>query len=359
MRSLFKLSIAAVAMGALMWVAGSANAMMVMGPDQPVQLEIGGFGGVITSLLTPHESPAGEVPPSQVVTTTELRLNVNAGTDTMKLNMSRWIREGNGEINFTFNESPYQFGEIIWRPMPELRIQAGSLVYVPWADRAIQWEHFSAVGPIFPSGTYTGYIENSPGIDFGYKIGDLEVGIGLFTYAAITGGATNLLAAASNGTPGTSRSAQTFVPHFLWASGPLALRLSFYSEMVTTSTDDWASDDGGLSNTLLVLDFRFQYDEAGSFVKADFLTADGDSYGTGNTTISATISQMLGSNTVWVSFNSDTASGGVDGVDQSYVQIGYKIPLGPPGADIRFQFATQDNSVSSASTIDFVLFQSF
>jgi hypothetical protein len=377
MRAFFKLSLAVVTIGAFALMPGGANAMRIMGaggeappPDQ-VHLDISGFGGAMTSLLTPLESSSGEVAPSTFVTAVEARLNVDVGTDTMMLHMARWIRQTNGDFNYSGwdgfglgrTSTPYEMAELVWHPMPELRVQAGSLIYGPWADRAVLWENFSVVGPLHPGWAYTGYIENSPGVDLGYKIGDMEVGAGLFTYAAITGAMTNLQGAnkATDPSPAAAPaavSAQTIVPHFVYVGGPLQLRVSYFLESVTTSADGWVTDDGGLSNTLAVVDVKFQYDDAGSFAKADYLMADGDSYGTANNIISATVSQMLGADAVWVSFSSNTAAGGADGVDQSWVMVGYKHPVSA-GADVRVEYHTLDDSVSSGNSINFVLFQSY
>ena len=120
MRQLIKLSFITLAVVAFVWTAGSLHAMPVAGPppgerDQ-IALDIGGFAGVITSyILTPHEQ-GGEVPPATFTTTTELRLNVTVGTDTISVTQARWIRESNDEINFGFAEAPYQFGQFTWRP---------------------------------------------------------------------------------------------------------------------------------------------------------------------------------------------------------------------------------------------------
>ena len=359
MRQLIKLSFITLAVVAFVWTAGSLRAMPVAGPppgerDQ-IALDIGGFAGVITSyILTPHEQ-GGEVPPATFTTTTELRLNITLGTDTISVTQARWIRESNDELNFGFAEAPYQFGQFTWRPTDGLRVDAGSMVYLPWTDRAVQWEWFSAVGPIFPSGVFTGYIENSPGVDFSYTAADgIDVGAALFTYGAITG-ATNSFT--PDATTGVAQTAMTIVPHVVYSAGPLAVRFSFYSETVTGTADGWANTDDA-SNTLMVLATKFGYDDAGSFVKFDYLAADGDSYGTANSTISFTVSQNLDDNAVWFSFSSNTAAGGVDGSDQSYMQVGYMLPIAA-GSQQRFEFVTQDNSDSSATAINWVLFQSF
>ncbi|MCH8843078.1 MAG: hypothetical protein IID61_08885 [SAR324 cluster bacterium] len=368
MRQLIKLSFITLAVVAFVWTAGSLHAMPVAGPppgerDQ-IALDIGGFAGVITSyILTPHEQ-GGEVPPATFTTTTELRLNITLGTDTISVTQARWIRESNDEINWGFAEAPYQFGQFTWRPTDGLRVDAGSMVYLPWTDRAVQWEWFSAVGPIFPSGTYTGYIENSPGVDFSYTAADgIDVGAALFTYGAITG-TTNSFTTTGLDVDGdgiadfqTAQTAQTIVPHLIYSAGPLALRFSYYLETITFTFDSWANDDEA-ANTLMVLDVKFGYDDAGSFVKFDYLAADGDSYGDPNSTISFTVSQNLGDNAVWLSYSANTAAGGVDGNDQSYMQVGYMLPIAA-GSQQRFEFVTQDNSDSSATAINWVLFQSF
>ena len=353
MRQLIKLSFITLAVGAFVVTAGSVQAMPVAPPDSPVNLDISGFAGVITSFLTPHEKqPGGDAAPSTFTTTVEARLNVTAGTDTLSVQMARWIREDNGEVGFGFSEDPYQFAQITWRPIDALRVDAGSIVYLPWTDRSVQWEWFSGVGPIFPTGVYNGYIENVPGIDVGYDLGGgIEVGAALFTTGVVSGTTTDL----NDGT--VEASAQTIVPHFIFATDTLTVRASYYLETSTSTTDAWANDDGGESDNLTVVGGKFSL-PGGSFVKGDYVNRDGDNCDDANSTIAGTYSQGLGDNAAWVSFSSDTAAGCVDGVDRSYIHAGYSMKVSD-GSSVRFEYAQEDDSDSTATTFNFVLFQSF
>lgn len=409
MRQMIRLSITSMLVGLLFLGANSLHAMPVAGPtageEGDISLDIGGFAGVTTQYIQQFEVN-GEAPPASFATITEGRLNVTFGNDTLSVTESRWIREGNagGAAGPLSNaqlglgpgndQNDYEFVQATWRPADNLRVDMGSMTYLPWSDRSVEWEYFSTVDGVHTAGTYQGYTEDEPGIDFTYGAGAIDVGVGLFTRgivteipAALAGGATPTTTTTQNdpsGALGNNQSARTIVPHLVFSGGPLALRASYYLESIeacaTTAGNVDCGDTETVDNTLTVVDVKFNYGAAGNdFIKLDFIAADGDFYdgvdfngdGTGDTDASTlfagTLSKALGDNAVWLSFEQTTNTWGSADTEQTLLQIGYQLALAA-GSNARFEYEQRQDgdkgqyvggTDSTASAFNFTLFQTF
>ena len=90
------------------------------------------------------------------------------------------------------------------------------------------------------------------------------------TEAKVSGNKTGAADLDGDGTNEANLVTNTIIPHFALRGGPLQVLASYYLENVEGTTDNWVTDDS-FASTLLVVDVKFTYDDAGSFVKGDIL----------------------------------------------------------------------------------------
>lgn len=361
MRSLFKILISTVATGVFLWVAGSLYAMPITGPDADVTLDIGGWATAATGWYTPTETAAGDQPPSYLSMSSEQRLNLTYGTESFTAWAQLWRRFDNAGVGGV----DQQHIQLFWRPIESLEITLGRLAYLHWTDRAVQWETYIGWTPAI-AGTgnpYFGYIETTDGVDVTYDLGsDMRVGLAYITEGKVSGVTID-----------TDLVASTIIPHFTM-TGAFQLRVSYYLETVETTGDDWANSDSA-SSTLLVVDFKLNYDDAGSQIKVDFLNrivaaeSDGSDEDGTDTGISVGWTQMLGDagNSVFVELNTNTLADD-DAVDDKvtlWLRVGYAFPIaeGSRGTIEFFQLSDDqgdiDGDTVAQNWIGLGLLQSF
>lgn len=353
MKSFFKLFIAMVAVAASLALAGNASAAMVAQNDMG-NLEFYGYGAATFGMVTPNEV-GGEAPPSTFATATDVRLTAKWGSDKVQAQWTKWIRDVDGQQgNIT-----QDMAQLTWKPSPELRIDMGNLIYVPWGDRGIMWENYYTVDSIHQSKTYTGYIEDVNGVDIGYNVGGgIEVGVGIFTQGVVTGAKNAVNVPSADGTSAGSQ-ANTYAGHLVWIADGMSLRAAFYSETKEPAGATWA-DSESASNTLISATFKI---DLGVKIGVTFNTIDGDDYKDADpwTSISPGVRMPLGADEAGVELEMAT-NGGIDDkgeqADTMYARVFYQVNIGA-GSYWQVEYDMKDDAVSTGSAITFNLKQSF
>jgi len=353
MKSFFKLSIAAVLVGAMSWSA-TAFAMEVAKTDAGVPLSLSGYGAVTFGFLTPNEV-GGEAPPSTFATATDVRFTAEWGTEDVMAHWTKWIRDIDGQAgNIT-----QDMGWVTWSP-GQLRIDVGNIGYVPWGDRAILWENYYTVDSIHQTYTYAGYVEDVNGLDVGFDVGGgIEVGAGIFSQGLVTG--------TKNQVPAGSV-ANTYAVHLVWKAEAMSLRAAFFSETAESAVDDpttdavetnWA-DSESVSNTLISVTFKI---DVGVKIGVTFNTVDGDAYDAVDpwTSISPSVRVPLGDNEFGVEAELAT-NGGVDDkgeqADTMYARVFYQMPIAA-ASFWQVEYDIKDDAISTGSMLGLNFKQSF
>jgi hypothetical protein len=365
MKSFFKLSIAAVAVAALVLSAGFASAAEVAKNDNGT-LRLDGFGAATFGMVQGFEE-GGEAPPSTFASATDVRLTATWGSDKVTAQWSKWIRDVDGARgNIT-----QDMAQLTWMPIPELRIDMGNLIGVPWKERAIMWDNYYTVSSVHQNYTYAGVIEDVNGLDVGFNIGSIEVGAGVFSQGLVTGTPNRTgigLDTDDDGAIDASGGsvANTIVGHIVWKAEGMYLNAAYYTESAesppgTTGTT-WADSAGSVSNQLISVTFRINL---GVKIGVTYNMIDGDNYDAVDpwTSISPSVRMPLGEGETEAGVEAELATnGGTDDAgaqaDSSYIRVFYQMTITPASAwQVEYEMA--DNGTSTATEISFNLKQHF
>ena len=362
MRMFVKLSIAAVAVGAMLWTASAFAAPVTA--DSPGKLDVGGIVWVMAGYYQANESASDTAssgtaaPPATLDIADEARLNVSWSYDEkVTAHWELWQREDAGQAADT---NTYMMGWITWKPMANLMIEAGQLEDPSWTARAVEWEVHNGTNSIGSVGAFgMGFPENSPGVDItfdtgaGIKVGVLLDGKGLVT------GTTNDPNNFSGSTDGSSQTAQTYALHLEYNSDILWAAAAYYSENgesqpgdgTNTGTTNW---DGSSSynNTGYIVGVKANFGVGD--LRAQYWGVDGDAWKGGAkkpSDMAATFRYFLGGGFVALEYDLLT-NGGTDDkgkvADAYYYRVAYRMPIAT-NSNIQIEYEAANNGNSTAS----------
>jgi hypothetical protein len=393
MRAFLKLSLAAVAIALL--ASGSAFAgSLETGSDAKVT--VSGWIGV-NAHYTQLEEPIvvgdkgteiGDAPPATLEVADRANLNIAATQGPITLHWELWQQEGC--LTGCGNE---QFGWVTWKVTDDFTIDAGQIEDPYWSELPVDWDTF--VGPNSVASNGTGAVafpEDTPGIDFTFKTGDIGVGVLWSASGQASGGRTgNINGAMKNldcGTdaapapcsipagvgnnPAAGTQVNSFVLHatwssdFMWIAALYAMESSqsFGLSGPTATKPGWNS----YSDSAIRLSAKFNLGVGR--LKVGYWTASGDTYDaqdaffggdTGGPGIDAPSDlaigyhHFIGDSWAFIEYEM-LANGsvdisekyGIEATDATYIRVGYNMPIGPK-SNLQFEYEMQDLGYSTRS----------
>ncbi len=185
MRYLFKFSIAALALGALMLVANGLHAMDITTPESPdIKLDINGFMTISPGIIfidASENNASGDPDPQFPEISLETRIHFTIGTDDFKITGAQWTRDdavicrnvgtpsatGKADCQLKMAYLDWDISETVHLHMG----RSGNLGN-HWNHRSSIWETYMGWTPVLPTGSYFMHLEGNDTIDVQWSITD-------------------------------------------------------------------------------------------------------------------------------------------------------------------------------------------
>lgn len=351
MKSFFKLSIAAVLFGAMMFSA-SAFAAEVAKTDNGT-LDVNGTVFASTGYFQPAEI-GGEAPPAGLETNSRGHVNFAWKYEGLTANAQLWFFDRSAAAG---GRAFAPMAWVSWNAGP-VTIDVGSVQDPSWSELAVDWETHMGADSIGQSkGAFYMFPEGTRGTDITFNAGAIKAGVFLSDKGLIEGGETDYAA---------GNQANTYIAHLEFSQDALWVNFNFGSEAgesagsVDVDTDgdgetdstaaDWGNSESG-SNTAMKLAAR--YSMGFGKIKVQYISADGDAFEEAATDISLGVHINVGAAYAFVEYESFDVGGDADPVN--YTRVGYRMPV-VANASMQFEYEMSDNgdSVASAPRFGFV-----
>jgi hypothetical protein len=366
MRIFVKLSIAAIAFGAMLfWAAGPLAAAEVAKSDTGT-LNIGGFVNGRFGMLTPGGSIGAADAPATFQGHGEGAVQVNAATADGELegHIDMRIRGAGGQIGGANPGDVYFPGAWgTWHPIENLRIDAGLIGYREWEERTTHWENYVGFRPIPVGDEYQWFPEDKRALDITYAIpGDMRIEVGIWiptdapTYnsdAGNSGATTYGTGAFDPAAPTTPMTKSAYVPHLVLRAADWMFSALYGSETLAVSDNAWVDEEES-SNTGMVLVARYNYCPT-CFAKVGMTSTTFDKFNAygqiaeeTHTAIAAAVQQGFGGPyAAYIEYMGVTDENGVKDQERTWMRVGVKKMLAG-GSRIHLDYESNDAKNAAA-----------